>query len=317
MVTVLVAGWLLTRVRFENGTGWSLGLERWREPSAVGPRDRLVRAYVYLLFLTVIPGAVYTLSYFRYNTIPHCTTTSATGLEVPTGCQPGAEPQPPLRLARLGPVWVPTGLDPGGYIHQLIVHDQWAYDYHAHLTATHTYGSAWYSWPFLLRPVAYYYQDNLGHATGTGATLRAEVFNLGNPAIWWFSIPCLIYCAAVAVRQRNFTAAFIVVALLTAWLPFSRVSRVLFLYHMFGGLSFMMLAVAFTLSRIRPMRLRLEVGGLRSPEMTGTHLAVAYLGLVAVVFIFFYPLWTALPLTGDGWTQRIWFNLPDLKINWI
>ncbi|MDQ6748748.1 MAG: phospholipid carrier-dependent glycosyltransferase, partial [Candidatus Dormibacteraeota bacterium] len=232
MIAILVGGWVLTRVRLEStAAGWSLGSESWRRPTPVGPPDRFVRAYIYLLFLLVLPACVYTLSYFRYNSIPHCSSTAASGLEVPAACPAGAQPAPVLRLAHVGPIWIPSGLDANGYIHQMVVHDQWAYDYHAHLTATHTYGSPWYSWPFLLRPVAYYYQDNLGFATGAHQPLRAEVFNLGNPAVWWASIAALIYCALHAVRRRSYPAALIVVAFLAAWLPFSRVTRVMFLYH--------------------------------------------------------------------------------------
>ena len=319
MVVVLVAGWLLTKVRMDTpGRDWGLGSEAWRRVSQVGPRDRFVRAYIYLVFLVVIPGVVYTVSYFRYNSIPHCSTAAAGGLEVPSTCPADSPPPPALRLGKVGPIWIPTGLDPGSYIHQMVVHDQWSFDYHAHLTATHTYGSAWYSWPFLLRPVAYYYQDNLGLATGSKQPLRAEVFNLGNPAIWWASIPALIYCGIFAVRRRSYAPAVIVLAFLAAWLPFSRVTRVMFLYHMFGGLPFMILALSFALARLRQARIRLSLGSATLPVLEGRHLAMAYLLLILLIFAFFYPVWTALPITGDQWTQRIWFNLgTDTKISWI
>ena len=318
MVMVMAGGWLLNKVRLETGSGWSLGSEAWRSLAPVGPRDRLVRAYVYLVFLFVIPAAVYTLSYFRYNSIPHCSSVTSAGLEVPATCPASSPPAPALRLSRVGPIWIPTGLDPGAYIHQMVVHDQWAYDYHAHLTATHTYGSPWYSWPFLLRPVAYYYQDNLGAADISHEVLRAEVFNLGNPAIWWASIPALIYCGIYAVRRRRYAPALILLAFLAAWLPFSRVTRVMFLYHMFGGLPFMMLALSFALAQLRKSQFRLSFGNSALPVLEGRHLAVAWILVVVVVFIYFYPMWSGLPISSSDWTQRIWLNLgTDTKISWI
>jgi dolichyl-phosphate-mannose--protein O-mannosyl transferase len=277
-----------------------------------------VRAYVYLVFLLLIPLAVYTLSYFRYNSIPQCSTFSTSGLEVPQNCPVSNPPPAALRLSKIGPIWIPTGLDPVLYIHQMVVHDQWAYDYHAHLTATHTYGSAWYSWPFLLRPVAYYYQDNLGVSDPSHEVLRAEVFDLGNPAIWWASIPALVYCGIYAVRRRRYGPALIVVAFLAAWLPFSRVSRVLFLYHMFGGLPFMILGLAFALTQLRNSSFRLTLGHSALPVLEGRHLAVGWLVLCVVVFVFFYPVWTGLPISSSDWMQRIWLNLgTDTKISWI
>jgi len=319
MVMVLAGGWLLNKIRLESGTaGWSLGSEAWRRLSPLGPRDRLVRAYTYLVFLLVIPAAVYTVSYFRYNSIPQCSTVAASGLEVPSTCPTNAVPAPALRLSKVGPIWIPAGLDAGLYIHQMVVHDQWAYDYHAHLTATHTYGSAWYSWPFLLRPVAYYYQDNLGVSDLTRQVLRSEVFNLGNPAVWWASIPALVYCGIYAVRRRRYAPALIVIAFLAAWLPFSRVSRVLFLYHMFGSLPFMILALSFALAQLRHAHFQLRIGSAALPALEGRHLAIAWIMLVVVVFVFFYPMWTGLPISSGNWMERIWLNLgTDAKISWI
>jgi dolichyl-phosphate-mannose-protein mannosyltransferase len=270
-------------------------------------------------------------SYFRYNSIPHCSGVTQSGLEIPSIC-PASSPAPvALRLApaRLGSltVWYPSHLDLGQYLHQIKVHDQWAYDYHAHLTATHPYGSKWYTWPLLLRPVAYYYQDGLGTDSLTHSPLREEVFNLGNPTIWWASIAALIYCAVVAIRRRTYAAIFIVIAFAAAWLPFSRVTRVMFLYHMFVSLPLMILAVAYALADLRGRALRLGAGWARLPTLPGRHLASAYLVVVVLVFVFFYPLWSALPLSGDSWSQRIWFNVPadnrflhiqpDTRISWI
>ena len=63
--------------------------------------------------------------------------------------------------------------------------------------------------------------------------------------------------------------------------------------------------MAFTLARLRAHAWQFEVGPLRLPELRGSHLALAYLGLVVVAFAFFYPLWTGLPLTGDGWLTAV------------
>ncbi|HEV3231839.1 MAG TPA: phospholipid carrier-dependent glycosyltransferase [Candidatus Dormibacteraeota bacterium] len=316
----LVGGAGLRGLRFSiPGTTWTWGGTAVTQPRH-GPVEQVWRYLYYVAVFVVLPPIVYFLSWFRYVTYPHSVPKPGGG-SFPTTV-------PAMTLAKVGPVWLPTSFHPVNWFNQIVQHDWWAYDYHHTLTATHTYGSAWYSWPFMLRPVAYYYQDNLGCVAGavaraagqTGCVpLRAEVFNLGNPAIWWVAIAAVIYCAVVAVRERSYPAAFIVLAFLAAWVPFSGVSRVLFLYHMFGALPFMMLAVAFMLARLRRLRLHVQVGSLRLPAISGNHLAQAYLGLVLLTFVFFYPLWTGLPISGDSWNQRIWLNIPDsvTKISWI
>jgi dolichyl-phosphate-mannose--protein O-mannosyl transferase len=346
IMVFLVGGWALRWWRERNGDD-----APGERPPLVGARDFIARPIFYFLALFALPGMIYVLSYARYNTIPHCAGKDANGLEVPAPCAAGSSPATPLRIQRVeaGPVavWVPTGVDPNAYINNIRIHDEWAYDYHSKLTATHPYGSRWFSWPLLLRPVAYYYQDSLGTAQvcpSPGAqpgvvsngqlttappncTLRAEVFNLGNPAIWWFSIPAVIFCAFYAVRRRSWPAALIVVAFLAAWLPFSRVNRVMFLYHMFGGLPFMILAVSFSLGHLGGWVKHVRLGEMALPAIRGSQLAAAYLGLVVLTFVYLYPLWSALPITGDSWTQRIWFNTPsdfhvpllpnDVKISWV
>ena len=323
MLVVLFGGWVL---RTDRGLR---GLPPSKPPA--GPRSDVVRVLAYALVFAVLPVLVYGLSYFRYNSIPHCSTVTGPGLKIPAICSP-SHPDPlalTLSAVHLGgaTVWVPTALDPGRYVRQIVIHDQWAYDYHAHLAATHPYGSKWYTWPFLLRPVAYYYQDGLGVDSLNHAPLREEVFNLGNPAIWWASIPALVYCAVVALCRRRYPAIFIVIAFAAAYLPFSRVTRVLFLYHMFGSLPLMILAVSYALADLRRWVTDRKIGTIRLRAPTGRLLAAAYLGTVLVVFIYFYPLWSALPITGDSWQQRIWFNLPtdnrflhiqpDTRISWI
>ncbi|MGH7903864.1 MAG: phospholipid carrier-dependent glycosyltransferase [Candidatus Dormibacteraceae bacterium] len=176
-----------------------------------------------------------------------------------------------------------------------------AYIYHATLKATHPYGSKWYTWPFLIRPVAYYFQGSgLGIDQWTGRPLVAGIVDLGNPWIWWTSLPCLVAMPYFAIRHRSYPAAFICVAFVTSYLPWTRVSRVLFLYHMFGSLPFMILALAFVLARVHASSWHgWEVGFTRLRLLvTGRRLVYAHLLLVVAFFVFLYPIWTGLPI-GD------------------
>ena len=197
--------------------------------------------------------------------------------------------------------------------------DLWAYQvesyrYHAGLTATHPYGSPWWSWPFLSRPVLYYAEyQNLGIDHWTGEALISRIENLGNPWIWWTSLPCIVSMPYFIIRHRSFPATVILLGFITQYLPWSHISRVLFMYHMFGGLIFMILSLAFVLAYI----------ATHFPPW-GRRLLVAHLGLTVAFFFYFYPLWTGLPISvsatdpGPGtpiWGPKIWLvnckpNLP-------
>jgi dolichyl-phosphate-mannose--protein O-mannosyl transferase len=197
----------------------------------------------------------------------------------------------------------------------LIRYQQQAYNYHAHLTASHPYGSYWWSWPWLGRPVAYYY-DYLGIGTDdwSHANLVGGIINLGNPWIWWTSLPCLLALPYFVIRRRSFPAALILVGFLSQWLPFSRVTRVMFMYHMFGGLTFMILALDFVLAAVaKELHDRGQEGGPRLLPSVGRWIVYAHLGVAVLFFAYFYPVWTATPIADRAYLSgfpagKMWFN---------
>lgn len=187
----------------------------------------------------------------------------------------------------------------------LIAYNRQAFIYHATLTQTHPYGSAWFSWPFLYRPVAYYYEyQGLGTDAITGHPLVAGMVDLGNPLIWWASIPALLSLPYFILRHRSFPAAVILAGFLTQYLPWSRVTRVIFLYHMFGGLVFMLLALAFVLVRIQKLGpLHVDFFGDRL-RISTRWVVPAFLVLVFLFFLYLYPVWTALPISDTSYLSE-------------
>ncbi|HEV2954393.1 MAG TPA: phospholipid carrier-dependent glycosyltransferase [Candidatus Dormibacteraeota bacterium] len=176
-----------------------------------------------------------------------------------------------------------------------------SYEYHANLTATHPYGSAWYTWPFMIRPVAYYYQSGgLGIDQVTGQQLVAGMTDMGNPLIWWASIPCVLSLPYFIFKHRSYAAALILVGFLAQYLPWSHITRVIFLYHMFGGLIFMILALAFVLAKVSQADLRLKIHSL-VVSLQGKDVVYFYLAVAVIGFLWFYPVWTALPISSQAY----------------
>ena len=176
----------------------------------------------------------------------------------------------------------------------LIEYQKQAYHYHATLKATHPYGSPWWSWPLLSRPVLYYAEyTHLGIDHWTGQQLISRMANLGNPWIWWTSLPCVAALPYFIIRHRSFPAAVILLGFITQYLPWSQISRVIFMYHMFGGLIFMVLALAFVLAQIAER--------LRPPGQMV--LVGSFLGVAVLFFLYFYPIWTGLPISGAAYFE--------------
>ena len=176
----------------------------------------------------------------------------------------------------------------------LIAYTKESYIYHATLKATHPYGSPWWSWPLLSRPVLYYAEyTNLGIDHWTGQQLISRMADLGNPWIWWTSLPCVASLPYFIIRHRSFPAAVILLGFITQYLPWSQISRVIFMYHMFGGLIFMVLALAFVLTQIAER--------LRPPGNIA--LVGSFLGAAVLFFLYFYPIWTGLPISGPAYFE--------------
>jgi hypothetical protein len=106
-----------------------------------------------------------------------------------------------------------------------------------------------------------------------------------------------------AVVSRRFVPSFILLGYLSAWLMWVQGNerRVLFFYHMLGALIFMCLALAYALNALR--RASFTWGTRRIPLAS---LAYAGVAVVLAGFVFFYPVWTAIPLTNSDFMMRMW-----------
>jgi dolichyl-phosphate-mannose--protein O-mannosyl transferase len=115
------------------------------------------------------------------------------------------------------------------------------------LSASHPDESPWWSWPFMLRPV-FYWQDQ-----------DRSMYFLGNPVVWWsltiLGVMTVIDSAYDVWRRRTMTKplAYALAGYLIALLPLTRVPRALFLYHYLSPLVFCCVLVMIWLSRSEPI----------------------------------------------------------------
>ncbi len=200
----------------------------------------------------------------------------------------------------------------GHTLADLIGLQQQMFGYHYDLRATHPYGSSWWQWPLLLRPISYFYHDwRVGTAHDDPlACCVAEIIAIPNPAIWWFGLLSIPVIAWLAYRERNKGYALLVTAYLLQWLPWATSPRVSFEYHFFPNLAIIVLANTVVLQRVwrratdptKPYAWpRLIVGG--------------YLTLVVGLFVFFFPVLAGLHVPWNVWDARMWHWL--MKNQWV
>lgn len=116
------------------------------------------------------------------------------------------------------------------------------YDYHSKLEATHPFTSKWYTWPIMQKPMWYY---SANFEDGKYGTISC----MGNPAIWWLSIVTTIFTLIYSLIKRNEKGLMLIIMIISTWLTYSVIGRVMFIYHYFITLPFVMLTIVFTLHK--------------------------------------------------------------------
>jgi Gpi18-like mannosyltransferase/predicted membrane-bound dolichyl-phosphate-mannose-protein mannosyltransferase len=220
--------------------------------------------------------------------------------------------------------------------------------------ATHPYSSPWWSWPLMLRPIAYW--QNFP-AQGNVAT----IWGGGNPLLWWGALTAIAITAVRALERPNPARTFLVLGYLgylTIWIP---VGRTLFLYHYmpsvylgylalaailadawrgeaemwecaalivtmvpvcllgFGFWAGLFPGTALALFALYLVAIEIVPGSLPdfAPARWAPRLvAIAFVAAAAILFVYYFPIWTAIFIDRAGYYTRMWFQGPGLR-NWI
>jgi len=170
-------------------------------------------------------------------------------------------------------------------------HLQW-YDPKTH-KPIHPYLSHAWTWIALYRPVLYF--------ADYGKDVRRVIYANGNPAVFWASILAIPWVTYAWFRRRDWRAAFIVIAIASLYLPWFAVSRPQFLFYATPITPFFVLADVYLIRDLSEM----HVSGSRSRPYLPV--AVGFVVVSVVLFVWFWPVLTGGPVGGTAWQLRAWF----------
>ncbi len=219
-------------------------------------------------------------------------------------------------------IWIPhIILNPKyGFIE---VHKQ-ILDFHERLggntPSVHPYCAAWYKWPLLTRPMAYLYQtaqhihDPLPvqgpPLPASAAKIIYDVHAMGNPFLWWFAVAAILFLTIILIKQaiaslkhptspttETWIAIYLVINYAANLLPWVKVNRCAFIYHYMGAVIFGFLGVAWLVD--------LSLSSYRKELRT---LGVTTTFIIIAAFIFWLPIYLALPLSPQDYRLRMWFG---------
>lgn len=160
----------------------------------------------------------------------------------------------------------------------------------------HLWGSPWWSWPVMLRPIRYEY------LVDADAQLRV-VLAIGNPLVWWSSTLAVL-AGLFELARRAITKSFsaddplvpIVLGYVVMLLPWIPGTRIPYIYNYLPIYAFALLALAYWLVRI-----------WRGPRL-GPWIVVAFAALALATTLYYLPLATTLPIDQDDLMRRILFD---------
>ncbi len=177
-------------------------------------------------------------------------------------------------------------------------------DFHVGLTSPHTYQSNPWSWLLMARPTSFYYEGPTQGVDGcTVDKCSKAITNIGTVSIWWACVAAIFVLLYAWVLRRDWRAAAILAGFAAGYLPwFLYQSRTIYTFYAVAFVPWVVLAVTFMLGlMIGPGSATLE------RRRRGLAWAGAFVVLTAVMFVFWYPIWTAEVIPYDQWSWRMWF----------
>jgi dolichyl-phosphate-mannose--protein O-mannosyl transferase len=176
-----------------------------------------------------------------------------------------------------------------GSLQSIINYNTNMYNYHSTIQATHPYSSPWWSWALDMKPMGYYKQVKEGMLSSINA--------FGNPAIFWMGILAIGYLFFASLVRKSLEATFILLAFLGLYLPYVLVGRLMFIYHFYYAVPFLILAIVYmfkdAMERFTFMR----------------YFTAIYLLLVVALFLSFYPVLSGYSIEQSYVNQWLkWFS---------
>jgi dolichyl-phosphate-mannose-protein mannosyltransferase len=176
----------------------------------------------------------------------------------------------------------------------------WVWDWHVKAATKisasipHGWGSPWWSWPIMLRPIRFFYGVN-----GDGDIQVVEA--IGNPLIWWTSTLAVLAGIIEIVRKavgRKLSADDPIIpivlgytCLLAPWVPGTRIP---YIYNYLPIYPFAILALTYWLCR------------LWNSRQWGRWVVVAFTVCALALGVYFLPLAVALPTSEADLMNRVW-----------
>ena len=171
--------------------------------------------------------------------------------------------------------------------------------FHTGLSEDHSYQANPWSWILMGRPTSFFYESPSGCGTKNCAQ---EVLAIGTPILWWIGAAAIIFLFGVnlhnlAMRELDMASLIPFLGILAGYLPwFFFQERTVFTFYAIVFQPFLILAIVLLAKLAYEYDERMK------------YVIAASVFLIAVNFIYFYPIFTGGITTYDAWYSRMWWS---------
>jgi dolichyl-phosphate-mannose--protein O-mannosyl transferase len=101
---------------------------------------------------------------------------------------------------------------------------------------------------------------------------------MGNPAIWWVGIIAFFASVIITIKNKDRKMLLVFTAIAFQYVPWMFVPRIIFIYHFFPVVPFMIILIAYMFKYIT------------DNVHNSYSLVYSYMAIVLILFVMFYPV---------------------------
>lgn len=174
----------------------------------------------------------------------------------------------------------------------------------------HPYSSSWYTWPFMIRPIGYFFDSEIIiNAKGVSTELFKAIHLFPNPALNFLSFISIIlltfkwidiFTQSISNRKAQedmYAVSLILIGFYANFLPWALAYRSTFIYHYQPAACFAFMALAFLLCRL-----------INKGTIANMSLFYASLVVILVSGLYWLPLQLGLEISSKSFYSRMWFE---------
>ena len=170
-------------------------------------------------------------------------------------------------------------------------------NFHTGLTSEHSYEASAWNWLILGRPTSFFYATP---KNCDSESCSQEVLAIGTPFLWWAGVISIFIAIGYFIYRRERSAGLILMFLLASYLPWLAFpERTTFYFYSIAFQPFLILVIIYVIAK-----------ALETPELQGERkkYVVVGVGLIALCFAYFFPLFVGGIMTYEDWYSRMWFT---------